>query len=72
MTTKNFQQPSTAETLKANPHFTYGQAVGSSTGVAAAMRGTQFEGLRKFEWLTANDDYATGYRKGFNDKQSTL
>lgn len=66
------KQPSTSETLKANPEMTYGQAVGYSTGVAAAGMGQKFAGLSADEWINATDDYAHGYRKGYNDYESRI
>jgi hypothetical protein len=61
--------PTTDDIMASNPGFTYGQAVGYASGIAAAKRGDQFAGLDKAEWQNATDDYAQGYRQGFGDGQ---
>lgn len=55
----------TLEAMQANPHMTYGFAVGYVSGIAAKARKAQFAGLSASEWRFATDDYAQGYRKGF-------
>ena len=63
------------ETQQANPHFTWAQSVGYSTGYAAAriqhevfvgpLPAMAADDIR--EMRVATDEYAYGFRKGFDD-----
>lgn len=56
----------TEQVMQANPWMTYAQAIGFVSGIEAKKRGNPFAGLSMDEWRFATDDYAHGYRQGYN------
>lgn len=59
----------TNQIMQSNPQFTYAQAVGYAIGRTAAAMGQKFAGLSEKEWREAGDEYAHGYRKGYQDAE---
>lgn len=57
----------TQDVMALNPTFTYAQFVGYVGGYAAAEIGDQFAGLSETEWIFTTNEYAWGYRAGWND-----
>lgn len=60
------------QVMASNPRWSYGYAIGYLSGREAANLHKQFAGLSAEEWQDATDDYAHGYRVGFQEIETLL